>query len=72
MAMGIKNKVVWAETMSAQQIARVKARDIRDQEIYIKRCNEKKLQPTQDAPKVVAHSSGISGLLKKFVRWLFG
>lgn len=68
----IKNEVVWVETMSAQQIARVKARDARDQEAYIKRCNEEKLRPTQDAPRVVAQSSGISGLLKKLVRWLFG
>jgi len=68
----IKNEVVWAETMSARQIARVKARDARDQEAYIKRCNEEKLRPTEGAPKVVAPSSGISGFLKKFVRWIFG
>lgn len=68
----VKNEVVWAETMSAQQIARVKAKDARDQEAYIKRCNEEKFRPTEGAPKVVTPSSGISGLLKKFVRWLFG
>lgn len=66
----IRNKVVWAETMSAQQITRVKARDARDQEAYIKHCNEEKLQPIQDAPKGAVKSSGISGLLKKVVRWL--
>lgn len=68
----IKNEVVWAETMSVQQIARVKARDARDQEAYIKRCNEEKLRPTEGAPKIVVPSSGISGFLKKFVRWIFG
>ena len=68
----IKNDVVWAEAMSAQQIARVKARDARDQEAYIKRSNEEKHWPPQDASNVVARSSGISGFLKKFVRWLFG
>lgn len=68
----IKNEVVWAKTMSEQQIARVKARDVRDQEAYIKRCNEEKLCPTQDASKAVAQSFGISGFLRKFVRWLSG
>lgn len=68
----IKNEVVWAETMSAQQIARVKARDARDQEAYIKRCNEEKHRQTQDVPKVEMQTSGISRFLKKFVRWLFG
>lgn len=66
----IRNEVVWAETMSAQQIARVKVRDARDQEKYIKRCNKEKLRLTQDISKVAAQSSGISGLIEKLIRWL--
>jgi len=68
----INNEVIWMETMSAQQIARVKARDARDQEAYIKRCNEEKLRLKPDTPWVAVHSSGISGFLKKVIRWLFG
>lgn len=68
----IRNEVVWAETMSAQQIARVKVRDALDQEEYIKRCNKEKLRFTQDASKVAAQSSRISGFLKKVIHWLFG
>ena len=68
----IRNQVVWAETMSAQQIARVKARDACDQEAYIKRCNEEKSRLTWDISKVDGQSSWVSGFLKKVIRWLFG
>ena len=54
----IKNEVVWIGTMSARQIARVKARDARDQNAYIKRCNQEKLVATQK-------STWISTFLKK-------
>lgn len=35
----IRNEVVWARSMSAQQIAMVKAKDARDREAYIAKCN---------------------------------
>lgn len=68
----IRNEVVWAETMSSNQIARVKARDARDQEAYIKRCNQKKFQSAQEGTNIVPQSSAVSGFLKKVIRWLFG
>ena len=60
----LRNEVVWAGTMSARQIARVKARDARDQNEYIKRCNQEKLIATQK-------STWISTFLEKVSRWWF-
>lgn len=50
----IRNQIVWASTMSDRQIDKVKARDARDQEIYIAHCNQTKstVTPlTQPLPK---------------------
>ncbi|HEX8980814.1 MAG TPA: DUF6527 family protein [Parasulfuritortus sp.] len=40
----IRNRIVWAATMSPQEIAFVKARDARDQAVYLARSNEAKLR----------------------------
>lgn len=64
----IRNQIVWAETMSARQIARVKARDARDQEEYIRRCNQAKLAEF----KLRSSSSWLSQLLAALRRWWSG
>lgn len=68
----IKNEVVWANTMSARQIAAVKARDARDQQIYINRCNQAKSVTELSAPSspTDSASSWLSILEKAIRRWL--
>lgn len=52
----IRNRVVWAATMSAREIAHVKARDARDQAAYIARTNEEKRQQNDRATEATLWS----------------
>ena len=63
----IRNEVIWAGTMSAQQIAKVKARDARDLEEFIKRKNKEKLIANHPTTEVVQEKSWIFRFLQKFI-----
>jgi len=67
----IRNEVVWASKMSAKQIAGVKARDARDQQAYISRCNlampiEEPIHPMHPAK---CEPAWYSLLIKTMRRW---
>jgi Family of unknown function (DUF6527) len=67
----IRNEVIWARPMSAIQIARVKAKDARDQEAYIARCNENKSLPLISSKgDVQIPKSSLTSKLWAFVRRL--
>lgn len=67
----IRNQVVWANTMSDRQIAQVKARDARDKQAYIARCNQAKLpvRPVLPHPPEQASLSWFSQLKVAIRRW---
>lgn len=62
----IRNEVVWARQMSARQIAAVKARDARDQQQYIARCNTTK--SSTEATLGAKLSPSFVNILLRFVR----
>lgn len=65
----IRNKVVWAEAMSSGQIARVKKKDARDQDAYIKRCNQEKQIAVQQEPSDEKPVVWFAKLLAGIARW---
>lgn len=68
----VQNKVVWAEAMSAGQIARVKRKDARDQEAYIKHCNQEKQIPAQQQRSDENSVGWFEKLLVSIARWFSG
>lgn len=65
----IRNEVVWAEKMSVRQIAKVKARDARDQDEYIRHCNQKKTITTQKPKEAPTKSPWILKMFTQIFRW---
>ena len=65
----IRNRVVWAGVMSERQIARVKARDARDKDEYIRACNQEKSITAHRQPTYERSSSWILKLLDGIRRW---
>lgn len=67
----VRNEVVWAKPMSDQQIALVKAKDVRDQKAFIDRSNATRASVNDEA-RVTAGCSPIAskGLFAYVRSWL--
>lgn len=65
----IRNQVVWARTMSSREVAQVKARDARDQDAYIARCNQTKLRIQGRPQEQFVSTSWIRRIVMAIHRW---
>lgn len=67
-----RNRVVWAKTMSRQQIDRGRELDRATKEAYYANRNDEKVRPKAqaDAPAATVRTLGIEDLWGKFMRWL--
>lgn len=65
-----RNKIIWASSMSMQQIRRIQELDKQDMERHITQSNEQKIRLKQKVSRQVAEKFTWKSELKRLWRWL--